>query len=84
MNTKREPENRRCVHTEHCCILHGCKYGDRYCPVEYGERRQSYLCETCGTQNFPELLTTDEERLLWEKIYAKYGNRINTHGPSIG
>lgn len=24
------------VHISHCCILHGCKYGDRDCPVKLG------------------------------------------------
>lgn len=36
------------VHTEHCCIVHGCKYGDADCTVENGERRQSGPCEECG------------------------------------
>jgi len=35
------------VHTEHCCAIHGCKYGDSYCPVEKGKKPQSYLCESC-------------------------------------
>jgi hypothetical protein len=44
---KREPEERQCVHTEHCCRVHGCKYSDEYCPVVLGEKSQSYLCEVC-------------------------------------
>ncbi len=35
------------VHTEHCCIRHGCKYGDPNCTVVSGEKRQSYKCEDC-------------------------------------
>jgi|15BtaG_2_1085339.scaffolds.fasta_scaffold06105_4 hypothetical protein len=37
------------VHTEHCCSVHGCKYGNREndCTVESGEKRQSFLCEYC-------------------------------------
>ena len=27
------------VHRTHCCILHGCKYGDDDCPVVSGEIR---------------------------------------------
>jgi len=39
----------RDVHTEHCCALHGCKYGDGdNCPVESGKKIQSHLCEDCG------------------------------------
>ena len=35
------------VHTEHCCSIHGCKYGDENCPVVTKEQNQSYLCEAC-------------------------------------
>jgi len=43
-----EPEGyERCVHTEHCCVDHGCKYGDEGCPVETGQKPQSYFCENC-------------------------------------
>ncbi len=35
------------VHVTHCCILHGCKYGDDNCPVENGEVEQEYTCEYC-------------------------------------
>ena len=36
-----------CVHTEHCCVIHGCKYCDDDCPVETGVKKQSYMCEDC-------------------------------------
>jgi len=40
------------VHTEHCCIIHGCKYGDNNCPVELGNIKQTFLCEECDpTEN---------------------------------
>jgi hypothetical protein len=39
--------NSKCVHTEHCCTFHGCKYGDDDCPVYLGLKRQSYPCENC-------------------------------------
>jgi hypothetical protein len=36
------------VHVEHCCVRHGCKYGDdEDCPVESGKVQQSYPCESC-------------------------------------
>ncbi len=42
------PESERNVHTEHCCIVHGCKYSDDDCPVETKKQRQSYMCEACS------------------------------------
>lgn len=39
---------KKCVHTEHCCRNHGCKYGQEdSCPVWLGYKLQSYACETC-------------------------------------
>ena len=35
------------VHASHCCALHGCKYGDKDCPVFSGEIKQEYTCESC-------------------------------------
>ena len=35
------------VHTEHCCVVHGCKYGDFDCPVWLGQQKQSFACESC-------------------------------------
>ena len=40
-------EQENCVHTEHCCVIHGCKYCDSHCPVELGKKKQSYMCEMC-------------------------------------
>ena len=36
------------VHTEHCCIKHGCKYGDDDCTVVTRRAPQSYVCESCS------------------------------------
>lgn len=35
------------VHTAHCCIRHGCKYGEEDCPVATGKHKQTYPCEIC-------------------------------------
>jgi len=35
------------VHVSHCCIIHGCKYGDEKCPVVIGIFKQDYPCEEC-------------------------------------
>ena len=39
----------RCVHTEHCCKIHGCNYNKAECPVETGLKVQSYMCEFCSS-----------------------------------
>jgi hypothetical protein len=45
------------VHTEHCCVLHGCKYGDHHnCTVWCGIAKQSDPCEYC---HFQGIDTTD-------------------------
>ena len=36
------------VHKTHCCLEHGCKYGDKDCPVANRKIKQSGACETCG------------------------------------
>lgn len=50
-----ECEKDKDVHTEHCCEVHGCKYGydmhpdaEKTCTVVSGEKKQSYPCEMCG------------------------------------
>jgi hypothetical protein len=35
------------VHAAHCCKWHGCKYGDKDCPVVAGEVEQLYPCMFC-------------------------------------
>lgn len=40
----------RDVHTEHCCLIHGCKYGDEDCPVATGKKAQSFECEDCAEE----------------------------------
>lgn len=41
------------VHTEHCCDIHGCKYGydafgEKDCTVSTGLKKQSHICEYCS------------------------------------
>ena len=39
------------VHQTHCCVLHGCKYGqDDDCPVVNKIIEQEYPCEDCNSQ----------------------------------
>lgn len=41
----------RGTHRTHCCIVHGCKYGDNSCPVVSGEVKQAYDCEVGSDLN---------------------------------
>lgn len=53
------------VHTEHCCVLHGCKYGDVFCTVVTRKADQSYPCERCsedGIENLAMLQAVMEGR----------------------
>lgn len=36
------------VHRKHCCSKHGCKYGDKDCPVVLGIIKQDYPCMDCN------------------------------------
>jgi hypothetical protein len=48
---KRIPDDpcRHGIHYEHCCIEHGCKYGDNNCPIWVGKQRQARPCQDCST-----------------------------------
>jgi hypothetical protein len=35
------------VHVGHCCLEHGCKYGDKNCPVANGRLAAEFPCEQC-------------------------------------
>ena len=50
------------VHIAHCCYIHGCKYGDKNCPVVSGEVKQKYLCYDCDEEYEP--YTLEEIELL--------------------
>lgn len=43
------------VHGSHCCVRHGCKYGDSDCPVASARIEQLYPCEDCS----PSLAVVD-------------------------
>lgn len=48
-----EPHDFVGVHVTHCCLHHGCKYGeDETCPVVLGAHKQEYPCEECSN-NMP-------------------------------
>jgi hypothetical protein len=50
------PMSQKDVHTEHCCVLHGCKYGkDFFCTVVQKKKPQSFICESCAHQGIINL-----------------------------
>jgi hypothetical protein len=50
------------VHTEHCCLEHGCKYNNPECTVTTGQKVQSYSCETCDFVEETERVRGEEFR----------------------
>jgi len=56
------------VHTEHCCVVHGCAYYVSFCPVALKLKNQSFPCPFClGVM--PELPFKISEPLLREDIW---------------
>ena len=35
------------IHASHCCKWHGCKYGEKDCPVVKGKVEQLWPCDDC-------------------------------------
>lgn len=65
--------DQKCVHTEHCCFEHGCKYGRPDCPVVLGVKKQSFLCEDCDpyTMILPDKSHESPTRFVWfENVYG--------------
>ena len=63
------------VHRGHCCIHHGCKYGDEDCVVANGIQPQDYDCEECDWDE--ENVKSDVEsieKIIMENIYNNEGN----------
>ena len=65
------------VHETHCCIIHGCKYGNHEnCPVCKGLVKQQYLCETCSDEHYwNKEKYIDAEQKTWDKIDKEYQRR---------
>jgi hypothetical protein len=59
------------THTSHCCIRHGCKYGDPQCPVKTGEATQEYDCEGCEEDAEAQPVTRAELRGLLADFAAE-------------
>lgn len=54
------------VHASHCCVDHGCKYGDDDCPVVLKTVEQMYDCEDCvyEKERVQPILDAAWERLI--------------------
>ena len=77
-------KDERDVHTEHCCAVHGCKYGDRGCSVKTGAKAQSYTCERCdyALESY-NVLKQEYEKVSAIQEIIKYNKMLAPHGKSI-
>jgi hypothetical protein len=72
------------AHDTHCCLEHGCKYGDEDCPVATGVRKQQGLCEQCGLETegyYGAAERTREEQeaylnFLWEDMHFRPARQV--------
>ena len=61
-------------HQSHCCIVHGCKYGEYdTCPVCTGQVSQQYLCENC----YNDLMNNGNFKVDFELLWNKVNNKVN-------
>jgi hypothetical protein len=67
------------VHQSHCCGKHGCKYGDRDCPVKNRQVVQDHACSYCtSTAGLKRQIAELEEELAWSQSLEDRG--IVVHG----
>lgn len=67
------------AHPSHCCVHHGCKYGDKECPVYDGTVVQEYACQDCPEQ-IPTSSMTKEAYL---KAASKYLPYLKSNPPKL-
>lgn len=70
------------VHSRHCCAIHGCKYGDEFCPVEKNLEKAEFPCEQCGWENGTENLLTRLDAL--EQRVKKLEAKSTLHHGRVG
>lgn len=67
------------VHTEHCCDMHGCKYGDdEACTVATRLKLQSHPCERCYEEIYED--GGWETAHLMNELYNKGFKKAETCG----
>jgi hypothetical protein len=87
------------AHTEHCCAVHGCKYGDEDCTVFIAAKKQEYIqsfpCIECGLDGFDTVLsmikslhptynTLDNQIIMYAKRqYGKSNSKSFTHAECL-
>jgi hypothetical protein len=71
------------VHASHCCVMHGCKYGDEDCPVVNKEIKQEFICESCGYQGFKKVEHINEYLDYQQKIKEAKENGVETISISV-
>ena len=62
------------THTEHCCIVHGCKYLDKNCTVVNKRQPQSGLCEYCQMEGIDPTKSDPETSIYGIKEQSYYKN----------
>jgi hypothetical protein len=69
------PESEMDVHTEHCCVYHGCKYRDDDCPVVRQTKKQSLPCESCyyDSEGYDQGAVYDTKSFKIVKIFETCG-----------
>jgi hypothetical protein len=91
----KDTEIQKDVHTEHCCAIHGCKYGkDDECTVMLAAKKQEYIqsftCEACdeGWDTVLDMIKSlhptygdlDNQIIMYAKNqYGKSNSKAFTH-----
>jgi len=56
-----------------CCIIHGCKYHDKKCPVANGQITQRDICSNCIDDIMPNVNPGIEEQ---DRLILNQENKI--------
>lgn len=67
------------VHTEHCCIVHGCKYCDPNCTVTTKKQPQSFPCESCEMDGI-DPSKADPETSIFNLLAGKHYKYVPPEG----
>lgn len=66
------------VHRTHCCVKHGCKYGQHNeCPVTLNLVKQKYPCQYCNEENIYDELS--EVSGIKERLINYIDSRIENY-----
>lgn len=68
------PVDRVGTHVTHCCVIHGCKYGNPDCPVVLGDEDQEFLCEECDTDGIESIESIKAMKTLGLKKCPECGH----------